>query len=385
VTATSRTADPATLQIPPGLKPSDGRFGCGPSKVRADALQALATDGAALMGTSHRQAPVRSLVRRIRSGLTELFDLPDGYQVVLGNGGATAFWDAAAFGLVRRRGLHLTYGEFSAKFAAVTEGAPFLDDPVVVRAEPGTAPSPVTAVQTDGGHECDVVAWAHNETSTGVMVLVVRPPGDALALVDATSGAGGLPVDATEFDAYYFAPQKSFAGDGGLWVALLSPAALDRVAELDASGRWIPAFLSLATAVDNSAKDQTYNTPALATLFLLDEQVRWMLAGGGLSWCVARTTESSSRLYGWAQASQYARPFVADAAHRSLVVGTIDFDDSVDAAVVAQVLRANGIVDTEPYRKLGRNQLRIGMFPAVEPDDVSALTGCIDWVVERLG
>jgi len=381
------TADATTLRIPEHLRPSDGRFGCGPSKVRPESVRALAS--AALLGTSHRQAPIRSMVRRLREGLSELFGLPDGYQVVLGNGGATAFWEVAAFGLVRRRALHLTYGEFSAKFAAVTKGAPFLDDPVVISSEPGTAPAP----ESIGDASCDVLAWAHNETSTGVMVPVVRPGTsgtdgtdgtDALVTIDATSGAGGLPVDPSQFDVYYFAPQKGFAGDGGLWLALLSPAALQRVAEIAASDRWIPAFLSLATAVDNAGKDQTYNTPGLATLFLLDDQVRWMLDNGGLDWCVGRTTDSSTRLYSWAQSSPYARPFVADPARRSLVVGTVDFDDTVDASAIAKVLRANGIVDTEPYRKLGRNQLRIGMFPAVEPDDVRALTTCIDWVVERL-
>jgi phosphoserine aminotransferase len=376
------TADLTALRIPDDLRPTDGRFGCGPSKVRLDAIQALASPsgGAALLGTSHRREPVRAVVRRIRSGLAELFELPDGYQVVLGNGGATAFWDAAAFGLVRRRALHLTYGEFSAKFAAVTRGAPFLDDPVVVDAPAGTAPRPVA------DPSCDVIAWAHNETSTGVMVPVHRPAGagEALVMIDATSGAGGLPVAAAELDVYYFAPQKGFAGDGGLWVALMSPAALARVAELAGSGRWVPPFLALSSAVENSAKDQTYNTPSLATLCLLDDQVRWMLAGGGLPWCVKRTTESSSRLYSWAESSPYTSPFVADPEYRSLVVGTIDFDGAVDAAALATVLRANGIVDTEPYRKLGRNQLRIGMFPAVEPDDVSALTACIDWVVQRL-
>jgi phosphoserine aminotransferase len=382
VSAARATTDSTALRIPDDLRPTDGRFGCGPSKVRIEAIQALASPsgGAALLGTSHRQEPVRAVVRRIRTGLAELFGLPEGYQVVLGNGGATAFWDAAAFGLVRRRALHLTYGEFSAKFAAVTRGAPFLENPVVIDAPAGTAPRPAA------DPSCDVIAWAHNETSTGVMVPVHRPAGagEALVAIDATSGAGGLPVAAAEFDVYYFAPQKGFAGDGGLWVALLSPAALARVAELAGSGRWIPPFLALSSAVDNSAKDQTYNTPGLATLCLLEDQVRWMLEGGGLSWCVKRTTESSSRLYSWAQASPYASPFVADPEHRSLVVGTIDFDDAVDAATVAKVLRANGIVDTEPYRKLGRNQLRIGMFPAVEPDDVSALTTCIDWVVQRL-
>jgi phosphoserine aminotransferase len=384
VTTEAATADATTLRIPDHLKPSDGRFGCGPSKVRPESVRALATRGAALLGTSHRQAPVKSMVRRLRDGLTDLFRLPDGYQVVFGNGGTTAFWEVAAFGLVRGRALHLAYGEFSAKFAAVTKDAPFLDDPVVISSAPGTAPAPESAADPC----CDVIAWAHNETSTGVMVPVTRPGGargtDALVAIDATSGAGGLPVDPAEFDVYYFAPQKSFASDGGLWVALLSPAALDRMAEIAASDRWIPAFLSLAIAVDNAGKDQTYNTPGLATLFLLDDQVRWMLDHGGLDWCVARTTDSSSRLYSWAERSPYARPFVGDPAQRSLVVGTVDFDESVDAAAVAKVLRANGIVDTEPYRKLGRNQLRIGMFPAVEPDDVTALTTCIDWVVKRL-
>ena len=369
----------ATLDIPEQLKPADGRFGCGPSKVRPEQLAVLAPGGpgAALMGTSHRQAPVKQVVGRIRAGLRELFALPDGYEVVLGNGGTTAFWDAAALGLVRRRVLHLAYGEFSSKFAKVTGAAPFLEDPIVVAAEPGDAPRPAS------DPDADVVAWAHNETSTGVMVPVERV-GDGLVLVDATSAAGGLPVDAGEVDAYYFAPQKSFAADGGLWLALLSPAALERVAELDASGRWIPEFLSIATALENSQKDQTYNTPAVATLVLLAEQVEWMLENGGLGWCVERTSASSGHLYGWAEAASYATPFVGDPAKRSLVVGTVDFAEEVDAAAVAKVLRANGIVDVEPYRKLGRNQLRVGMFPAIEPGDVQALTGCIDWVVERL-
>jgi phosphoserine aminotransferase len=377
------TASTSTdLKIPADLKPADGRFGCGPSKVRPEQLAALAGAGAAFMGTSHRQKPVKSLVGRVRAGLAELFSLPADYQVVLGNGGSTAFWDAAAFGLVRDRALHLTYGEFSSKFADSTRGAPFLADPVVVSAEPGSAPSP----QTDPS--CDVLAWAHNETSTGVSVPVVRPQGATdgqLVVVDATSGAGGLPLDPRQVDAYYFAPQKGFASDGGLWIALLSPAASERVAELDASDRWIPPFLSLATAVDNSLKDQTYNTPAVATLFLMAEQIDWMLGLGGLDACVARSADSAGRLYGWAERSEYATPFVADPAHRSAVVGTVDLVDGVDAAAVARTLRANGIVDTEPYRKLGRNQLRIGMFPAVDPADVQALTACVDWVVERLG
>jgi phosphoserine aminotransferase len=384
----SSPAETTALVIPEGLKPSDGRFGCGPSKVRPQALARLAGEGAAVMGTSHRQKPVKALVGEIRAGLRELFALPAGYEVALGNGGATAFWDAAAFGLVEDRALHLTYGEFSSKFATVTTGAPFLQDPVVVSADPGDAPDPAALGDATAGVEVDVVTWAHNETSTGVMVPVMRPPadriGDALVLIDATSGAGGLPVQIEQADAYYFAPQKSFAADGGLWIALLSPAAQERIAALDASERWIPPFLSLQTALDNSVKDQTYNTPAVASLFLLADEIRWMLDGGGLDWCVSRTTASSENLYGWAERSGYATPFVVDPAKRSLVVGTIDFNDALDAAVVAKTLRANGIVDTEPYRKLGRNQLRIGLFPAVEAGDVQALTACIDWIVERI-
>jgi phosphoserine aminotransferase len=370
-----------SITIPAELLPADGRFGCGPSKVRPEALQALAGDGAAIMGTSHRQAPVKGLVRKIREGLAQLFDLPDGYEVVLGNGGTTAFWDAALIGLIRDRAAFGTYGEFSAKFASGVAEAPFLADPVIAKADPGSLALP------KGEVGIDAYGWAHNETSTGVMAPVRRPAGadsDALVLIDATSGAGGLPVDIGQSDVYYFAPQKSFAADGGLWVALMSAEALARVAEIKASGRWIPGFLDLSIAVDNSGKDQTYNTPAVATLFLLADQIQWLLSLGGLSGAVARTTDSSSRLYTWAEKSEYATPFVTDPAHRSLVVGTIDFADSVDAAAIATTLRANGVVDTEPYRKLGRNQLRVGMFPAVDPDDVSALTACIDYVVERL-
>ncbi len=368
------------LPIPASLLPSDGRFGCGPSKVRPEQLSALAATGTGVMGTSHRQKPVKDVVRRVREGLRQLFALPEGYEVVLGNGGTTAFWDAAAFGLVRERALHLTNGEFSSKFAAVTKGAPFLADPVVVKAEPGSAPTPTA------DPSCDLIGWAHNETSTGVMIPVQRPAGSegALVAIDATSGAGGLPVDAADADVYYFAPQKCFASDGGLWVALMSPAAQERVAEIGASDRWVPEFLSLTTALDNSVKEQTYNTPAVATLLLLADQIEWMNGQGGLDWCTTRTADSSSRLYRWAQDSEYATPFVAEPAQRSQVVGTIDFSDAVDAAAVAKVLRANGIVDTEPYRKLGRNQLRVGMFPAIEPDDVTALTACIDHVVTQL-
>jgi phosphoserine aminotransferase len=369
------------LQIPAAIKPADGRFGCGPSKVRPEQLAHLAGAGSALMGTSHRQAPVKQLVGRIRAGLGELFALPDGYEVVLGNGGTTAFWDAAACCLVRERALHLTYGEFSSKFAKSTASAPFLADSILIEAEPGDAPPPTA------DPDADVIAWAHNETSTGVMVPVERPEGagDSLVLIDATSGAGGLPVDVGQADAYYFAPQKAFASEGGLWLAILSPAAIARIEQLDGAddGRWQPAFLSLSTALENSRKDQTYNTPAVATLFLLADQIEWLLEGGGLEFGVSRSRASSGHLYGWAEASELASPFVADPAKRSLVVGTIDFADEVDAAALASTLRANGIVDTEPYRKLGRNQLRIGMFPAVDPGDVEALTACIDWVLEN--
>jgi phosphoserine aminotransferase len=368
-----------TAQIPAELKPADGRFGCGPSKVRPEALAALA-EQAGVMGTSHRQAPVRDVVRRVRSGLAELFSLPDGYEVALGNGGTTAFWEAACAWLIRERSLHLAYGEFSQKFAKSAAAAPFLADPIVVQAEPGDAPAPLA------DPAADAIAWAHNETSTGVMVEVSRPggAGDSLVLVDATSGAGGLPLDASQADAYYFAPQKAFGSDGGLWLALLSPAAVARIEQLDGAGdRWQPAFLSLQTALENSRKEQTYNTPALATLLLLADQVEWMLGLGGLEGCVERTSDSSGRLYRWAESSEHATPFVADPAKRSLVVGTIDFSDAVDAAALAAALRANGIVDVEPYRKLGRNQLRVGMFPAVDPGDVEALTACIDWTIEN--
>jgi phosphoserine aminotransferase len=369
----------AELTIPADLKPNDGRFGCGPSKVRPEQLQALAAAGD-VFGTSHRQAPVKNIVGRVRDGLSQLFALPDGYEVILGNGGTTAFWDAAAFGLIDKRSLHLTYGEFSSKFASAVAKNPFVGDPVVIKAEPGSAPAP----QSDPS--VDLIGWAHNETSTGVAVPVQRPAGSdgALIAIDATSAAGGLPVDIADADAYYFAPQKNFASDGGLWVAILSPAALARVEAIAGAGRWVPEFLSLPIAIENSLKNQTYNTPAIGTLLMFADQIEWMLGNGGLDWAVKRTADSSQRLYGWAEASSFATPFVQDPELRSQVVGTVDFNDDVDAAAVAKALRANGIVDTEPYRKLGRNQLRVGMFPAVEPDDVSALTACIDWVVERL-
>ncbi|HEY7989660.1 MAG TPA: phosphoserine transaminase [Lapillicoccus sp.] len=369
------------LTIPAALKPLDGRFGSGPSKVRPEQVDYLASLSRTVLGTSHRQAPVRGLVGEVRDGLAQLFSLPDGYEIVLGNGGSTAFWDIAAFGLVRERAQHLSFGEFSAKFGSVTQNAPFLGESTIVKAEPGTLAPPTAEAGVD------VYAWPHNETSTGVMAPVRRVEGaddDALVLVDATSGAGGLPVDVTEVDVYYFGPQKCFAADGGLWLAAFSPAALARVDEIEASGRWVPDFFSLPTAITNSRLNQTYNTPAVGTLALLAEQIRWINEQGGLDWAVKRTTDSSSRLYSWAELTAYTTPFVADPSARSLVVGTIDLDDTVDAAAVAKALRANGIVDVEPYRKLGRNQLRVAMFPAVEPDDVSALTSCVEYVVERL-
>ncbi|MFC7219184.1 phosphoserine transaminase [Streptomyces polyrhachis] len=371
----------AEIRIPADIKPADGRFGAGPSKVRTEAVQALAATGTSLLGTSHRQAPVKNLVGRVREGVAELFSLPEGYEVVLGNGGSTAFWDIATHGLIERRSQHLSFGEFSSKFAKAARLAPWLDDPTVISAEPGTHPEPEAEAGTD------VYALTHNETSTGVAAPIKRVGGadpGALVLVDATSGAGGLPVDIAQTDVYYFAPQKSFAADGGLWLGVFSPAALDRAAAVHASGRHVPEFFSLPTAIDNSLKNQTYNTPALATLFLLAEQLDWINGQGGLKWAVERTADSAERLYGWAERSRYATPFVADPAQRSQVIGTIDFTDEVDAAAVAKVLRANGVVDTEPYRKLGRNQLRIAMFPAIDPADVAALTACVDYVAERL-
>jgi phosphoserine aminotransferase len=367
------------IVIPGQLKPADGRFGSGPTKIRPEQVAALAA--ARELGTSHRQAPVRALVTRIRNGLAELFSLPNGHVVALGNGGSTAFWDAASFGLVQGKAQHLAFGEFSAKFAIVTRRAPWLDEPTVISSEPGTHPLP----RAEAGVDC--YALTHNETSTGVYMPIARPRGaddDALVLVDATSAAGALPVDPAEFDAYYFAPQKVFGADGGLWIALLSPLAQARINEIAASGRYIPEFLSLRVAVENSVKNQTYNTPAVSTLVLLAEQIDWMLARGGMDWCRERTCRSAGILYDWAQRSAFAKPFVADPGMRSPVVGTIDFSDEVSADALAAVLRENGIVDTESYRKLGRNQLRIGMFPAVDPDDVAALTACIDYAAERL-
>lgn len=369
------------IRIPAELLPSDGRFGAGPSKVRKAQVDALSEVWQTYLGTSHRQKAVKSEVGRLRAGLRELFALPEGYEVVLGNGGSTAFWDIASFGLIRDRAQFLSFGEFGAKFASGAKKAPHLGDPTIIAADPGTAPVFVAEAGIDA------YCTPHNETSTGVIVQPSRVPGadaEALMLIDATSGAGGLPVDIAQTDAYYFAPQKSFGSDGGLWIALMSPAALERSAQIKESGRWIPDFLDLQTAIDNSVKDQTYNTPALATLFLMAEQVDWFNANGGLDWCTARTRESSSVLYNWAEASDIATPFVADPDARSAVVVTIDIDDSIDATLITGALRANGIVDTEPYRKLGRNQLRIAVFPAVEPDDVRALTGCLDYVISQL-
>ena len=369
-----------SIIIPSELKPVDGRFGCGPSKIRPEALAALSASGHSILGTSHRQKPVKNVVKRVREGLTSLFNLPEGYEVVLGNGGSTAFWDIATFGLIQERSQHLVFGEFSSKFAAASKEAPFLGEPTVIKAEPGSHP---VAVAEAG---IDVYALTHNETSTGVAMPILRPAGTdgALVLVDATSAAGGLMVDAKEFDTYYFAPQKSFASDGGLWIAIMSPAAIARAEKIKASGRWVPAFFDLGIAIENSRLDQTYNTPALVTLMLLAEQIEWMNANGGLSFAAGRSTQSSDILYSWAEKTSYTTPFVTDAAMRSKVVGTINFDDAIDATKIASALRENGIVDTEPYRKLGKNQLRIGMFPAVDPSDVEALTKCIDHVVAAL-
>jgi phosphoserine aminotransferase len=371
----------STVTIPDSLKPSDGRFGAGPSKVRKEQAAAVAERWQSLLGTSHRQSTVKNEVGRLRRGVADLFALPDGYEVILGNGGATAFWEVATFGLVRERSQHLSFGEFGAKFVTSVKKAPHLGDPDVITSDPGDAPTfnPKAGI--------DLYATPQNETSTGVAIPVNRVNGDpgALTVIDATSGAGGLPVDATEFDTYYFAPQKSFGSDGGLWLALMSPAAMQRAGEIKESGRYIPPFLDLQTAIDNSVKDQTYNTPALATIVMMAEQVDWFNANGGLSFATGRSASSAEALYGWADKVDYASPFVSDPDKRSAVIGTIDFAESVDAVELAKVLRANGIVDTEPYRKLGRNQLRVAMFPAIDPADIEALTACIDYVIGELG
>ena len=374
-------ANTPEIVIPADLLPVDGRFGAGPSKVRPEQIQALVEKSISVMGTSHRQKPVKSEVAALRAGLAEMFTLPAGYEVVIGNGGTTAFWEIATFGLLRDRAQFLTFGEFGSKFASSAKAAPFLGEQSVVKSEPGDAPEFAAA------SGLDAYCTPHNETSTGVAIPPVRPAGadkDALVLIDATSGAGGLPVDLSQVDVYYFSPQKCFASDGGLFVAIMSPAAIARAEEIKVSGRYIPAFLDLMTAIENSRLDQTYNTPALATILMMNEQIKWFNANGGLDWCVSRTKESSDAIYDWATASNYATPFVADPAKRSQVVATVDFDDSIDAEVVAKVLRANGVVDTEPYRKLGRNQLRISVFPAVEPSDVRQLLRCIDFVIAQL-
>ena len=369
------------LKIPANLLPKDGRFGAGPSKVRPEQMEALSRAGSTLLGTSHRQAPVRNLVGSIRQGLSDLFRAPEGYEVVLGVGGSTAFWDVASFGLVQDKAQHLSFGEFGSKFAAATNKAPFLAASSIIKAEPGTRPQPVAEAGVD------VYAWPQNETSTGVAAPVQRVQGadaGSLVLVDATSAAGGLDVDLAESDVYYFAPQKNFASDGGLWLGMFSPAALERAARINASDRWIPDFLNLQTAIDNSRLNQTYNTPSLSTLVTLDAQVQWLNANGGLDFATGRTADSAGRIYAWAEASDVATPFVARPEDRSNVIATIDFDDSIDAAAIAKTLRANGVVDVEPYRKLGRNQLRIATFVAIEPDDVTALTRCIDYVLENI-
>jgi len=368
------------ITLPADLRPADGRFGCGPSKVRAEGLAALAAVAPTYLGTSHRQSPVRSVVGRLRAGMAELFALPDGYEVVLGNGGAACFWDVASFSLIERRSQHLSFGNFSESFATMVGAAPHLDAPHVIESPAGTHP------EAKPNPDVDAYALTHNETSTGVAMEILRPApaGEGLVLVDATSAAGGMRVDPTQFDAYYFSPQKGFGADGGVWIALCSPDAVERVDKIKATGRWIPESLSLGTALDNARLDQTYNTPGLATLFLMCDQLEWILANGGLEWAASRCEASANILYGWAEKSAYATPFVADTADRSPVVGTVDLDASVDAKAVTKALRANGIVDTEPYRRLGRNQLRIAMFPAVDPDDVAVLTGAVDYVVSAL-
>jgi len=368
------------IKIPDNLKPIDGRFGCGPSKILPTSIANLASNYANVLGTSHRQRPVKEVVGAVRGGLKSLFSLPDGYEVIIGNGGSTAFWDIATFGLIENKSQHLVFGEFSSKFAAAAKDAPMIGTPTVIKAEPGSHPLPVVEAGVD------VYALTHNETSTGVMMPITRPAGSAgaLVLVDATSAAGGLDLDITQSDCYYFAPQKSFASDGGLWIAIMSPAAIARVEKIKASGRWVPAFFDLSIAIENSRLDQTYNTPALATLILLSEQIQWMNSNGGLKFAAGRSADSSSRLYKWAEKISYTTPFVTDPTMRSKVVGTINFDEAIDALEVAKILRANGIVDTDSYRKLGKNQLRIGMFPAVDPSDIDALTKCIEYVVERI-
>jgi phosphoserine aminotransferase len=368
------------IKIPENLKPSDGRFGCGPSKILPASLANLASNYGKVLGTSHRQKPVKDVVGAVRSGLRNLFSLPDGYEVIIGNGGSTAFWDIATFGLIERKSQHLVFGEFSSKFAAAAKEAPMIDEPQIIQTDPGSHPLPQVA------GDIDTYALTHNETSTGVMMPIIRPAGStgSLILVDATSAAGGLALDISQSDCYYFAPQKSFASDGGLWIAIMSPAAIARVEKIKSSKRWMPAFFDLSIAIENSRLDQTYNTPALATLILLAEQINWINSNGGLKFATGRSEDSSNRLYSWAEKTTYTTPFVTDPAMRSKVVGTINFDESIDALEIAKILRANGILDTDPYRKLGKNQLRIGMFPAVEPADIDALTSCIEYVVERL-
>ena len=368
------------IKIPDNLKPSDGRFGSGPSKIRPEALEALFKSGSSILGTSHRQKPVKNVVNRVRTGLTKLFNLPEGYEVVLGNGGSTAFWDIATLNLIEKKSQHLVFGEFSSKFAEAAKAAPFLDEPSIIKVEPGSHPT----AKTETG--VDVYALTHNETSTGVAMPITRPAGSegALVLVDATSAAGGMDVDISQCDVYYFAPQRSFASDGGLWIAIMSPAAIARVEKIKQSGRWIPTFFDLTTAIENSRLDQTYNTPAVATLLLLAEQIEWMNNNGGLKFAAGRSAQSSGSLYEWAEKTSYTTPFVTEPAMRSKVVGTINFDDSIDALEIAKVLRANGIVDTDPYRKLGKNQLRIAMFPSVDPADVLKLISCIEFVVGEL-
>jgi len=373
------TATPE-IQIPQEILPADGRFGSGPSKVRPEAVTALADMSRSQLGTSHRQKPVKSLVADLQKGLRQMFGLPDNYEVILGNGGTTVFWDALTFGMIQQKSQHLSFGEFSSKFAAAAAAAPFLDEPQVITSETGTHP------QAESADDIDFYALTHNETSTGVMMDIFRPRGAAgIVAVDATSGAGGLRVDPSQYDCYYFAPQKGLASDGGLWFAIMSPAGVQRVEQIKNSGRWMPASIDISIALENSRLNQTYNTPALATIFLAFHQVNWINENGGLDWAAGRSERSSEILYGWAERSDYATPYVAKPDERSRVTGVIDLDPRVDANTLCTVLRQNGIVDIDGYRKLGRNQIRIAMFPAIDSSDIEALTNCIDHVAGKIG
>ncbi len=368
------------VRIPASLLPQDGRFGSGPSRVTDRQLASLMAAQTTVLGTSHRQDPVKNLVGDVRAGLADFFSVPDGYEVVLGNGGATMFWDVAVFSLIRDRAQHCAFGEFGAKFAAASTAAPHLGEVSLRESPPGTVIAPAAEEGIDS------YAWTHNETSTGALAPVKRPEGieeDALTIVDGTSAAGGTFVDITETDVYYFAPQKGFASDGGLWCAILSPRALARMDEIARSGRYIPPSLNLTHAVENSRKNQTYNTPAIATLVLMNDQIQWLRERGGMEWAAARTAESSGRIYAWAGDESHIVPYVTNPWERSPVVLTLNLVRGIRTGTIREALRDNGIVDIDPYRKLGENQLRIGTYPAVDPEDATALTNCLTWLLEE--